>query len=169
MNGKVTEVVENDLKVLSDMFWAHISSDPDYISHGEMQMGVGVAAVEDGKLSGRPAPDGKAMWDKYIMSKFRSEDAAVMKFECDGKIAGFCVAEIMEDGAEPFGMVCDVLVDKNHRGQGAGGILLDAAVSWLRSKGVSGIYLESGKNNASAHEFFEKRGFRHISDIFRLL
>ena len=31
-----------------------------------------------------------------------------------------------------------------------------------------GRYLESGKNNHAAHRFFEKRGFTHISEIYKL-
>ena len=46
---------------------------------------------------------------------------------------GFCVAEIEGNEDCRFGMVGDVL--------------LQTAVSWLRSKGIREIYLESGKDN----------------------
>ena len=71
-------------------------------------------------------------------------------------------------GDAPFGMVCDVLVSPTCRGGGAGGALLKTAISWLRGRGIKDIYLESGKDNHAAHAFFEKRGFHHISEIFKL-
>ena len=43
-----------------------------------------------------------------------------------------------------------------------------AAIDWLRSRGVKDIYLESGKDNHAAHRFFEKRGFAHVSEIYKL-
>ena len=49
-----------------------------------------------------------------------------------------------------------------------GDALLQTAIGWLRERGVSGIYLESGKDNHAAHRFFEKRGFTHISEIYKL-
>ena len=65
-------------------------------------------------------------------------------------------------------MVCDVLVKEDYRGHGTGDALLQTAIGWLRERGVSGIYLESGKDNHAAHRFFEKRGFTHISEIYKL-
>ena len=42
------------------------------------------------------------------------------------------------------------------------------SIDWLRSCGVKDIYLESGKDNHAAHRFFEKRGFAHVSEIYKL-
>lgn len=78
------------------------------------------------------------------------------------------MTEITEDGAKPFGVICDVLVDESSRGAGTGSRLLETALEWLRGRGIGDVYLESGKNNTAAHEFFMHRGFVHVSDIFRL-
>ena len=86
----------------------------------------------------------------------------------EGEIVGFTVADIEEDGDAPFGMVCDVLVKEGCRSQGTGAALLQTAIDWLRSRGVKDIYLESGKDNHAAHRFFEKRGFAHVSEIYKL-
>lgn len=45
---------------------------------------------------------------------------------------------------------------------------LNQAISQLKAKGIDSIYLESGINNHQAHSFFEKFGFKHISNIFRM-
>lgn len=154
----------SDINELADIFMAHIDANREYISHGELQMGV--CTVIDGDTA--PASDGREMWLKYISAKIEGDDAVVYKAVSGEEIAGFCVADIEEDGAAPFGMVCDVLVKQSVRGGGIGGRLLALAVSWLHGKGIKDIYLESGKNNLSAHAFFEKRGFVKMSEIFRL-
>lgn len=165
----ILEAVPADAESLKEIFFAHLASNPEYISHGEVQMGVGEMSLNpDGSVSAGIAPDGEKMWLKYISGKISSENAAVFKAVCGKDIAGFCVADIEEDGADPFGMVCDVLVKEDFRSRGIGDALLEAATGWLRSKGVDGIYLESGKDNHSAHRFFEKRGFVHVSEIYRL-
>ncbi len=170
MNIKFEIAKPSDAEVLADIFWSHINAFPEYISHGEMQMGVGAASIaENGDIVPSPAGNGREMWLKYINDKMTSKDSAVVFKAVDGDVvAGFCVADIEEDGADPFGMVCDVLVRGEYRNCGIGGMLLEKAVGWLKEKGITDIYLESGKDNHSAHSFFEKRGFRKVSEIFRL-
>lgn len=169
MEIRIIEAQEEDIRTLTDIFMHHIEESREYISHGEIQMGVGTAVrEEDGSVTVRPAKEGRRMWVRYITEKIASDDAAVYKAVSEDEIIGFCVADIEEDGADPFGMVCDVLVKPGIRKVGIGGRLLQTAIDWLRSKGISEIYLESGKNNHDAHRFFENRGFVKMSEIFRL-
>lgn len=160
----------SDAPALADLFMGHISAHTEYISHGEIQMGVGESYLADGNLHTRPAPDGREKWMKYIREHLsNSSIAQVWKaVDDDGAIVGFTVADIEEDGDTPFGMVCDVLVKEDYRGHGAGAALLQTAIDWLRSRGIKDIYLESGKDNHAAHRFFEKRGFNHVSEIYKL-
>ncbi|MGM9775132.1 MAG: GNAT family N-acetyltransferase [Candidatus Egerieousia sp.] len=166
---KIIPAQPTDKETLADIFMRHIEANREYISHGEIQMGVGVAVkMDDGSVRVRPADNGRQMWIKYITEKLNSSEAAVYKAVVNDEIIGFCIADIEEDGADPFGMVCDVLVKEGVRGGGIGGRLLQTAIDWFKSKGISEIYLESGKNNHDAHRFFEKRGFVKMSEIFRL-
>jgi len=159
-----------DAPALADIFFGHLAAHPEYISHGEMQMGVGEGVIQDGILVAQTAPDGREKWMHYILAHIEDEGfAEVWKAVSEeGEIVGFAVADIEEDGDAPFGMVCDVLVREGYRGHGTGDALLRTAIGWLRARGVNGIYLESGKNNHAAHRFFEKRGFAHISEIYKL-
>ncbi len=169
-NIEIKIAEDSDKETLADIFMGHLTSNSEYISHGELQMGVGTAYKgPDGSLLMKPADNGWEMWMKYITEKMSSADAVVYKAIDGDEIAGFCVADIEEDGAAPFGMVCDVLVRQRVRGGGVGGRLLEAAVAWLRLRGISDIYLESGKDNHAAHEFFMKRGFAKVSEIFKLV
>ena len=167
---KILIAQKADATALTNLFIGHISAHPEYISHGEIQMGVGVGAIVDGALVARTAPDAREKWMKYILMHIEdSSIAEVWKLVSDdGALQGFCVADIESDGDAPFGMVCDVLVREEFRGHGAGEALLQTAIAWLRSRGIQDIYLESGKNNPAAHRFFEKRGFTHISEIYKL-
>ena len=159
-----------DAPALADLFLAHIAAHTEYISHGEIQMGVGIGVIRDGVLEAQPAPDAREKWMRYIREHIEDDSfAEVWKaLAPDGALMGFCVADIASDGDVPFGMVGDVLVREDYRGHGVGDALLQTAIAWLRSRGVKDIYLESGKNNHAAHRFFEKRGFSHVSEIYKL-
>lgn len=170
MECSIVKATEEDVQALADLFLGHIRKHKEYISHGEIQMGVGIGRFEDGQLAAEPAPDAERMWKKYITANISdSKGALVCKaVSTDGSIVGFAVAEIQEDGAEPFGMLCDLLVKDGSRTHGTGTALLEHALAWFRSKGISDIYLESGLNNHAAHEYFRRRGFVKVSEIFKL-
>lgn len=167
----ILPALPSDAECLADLFIGHITEHPEYISHGEIQMGVGESFVKDGSFVTRPTPDARDKWMKYILAHIEDESFAEVWKAVDEEntIQGFCVADLEEDGDAPFGVVCDVLLRSGCRGRGVGNALLETAISWLRSRGVKDIYLESGKNNHGAHRFFEKRGFTHISEIYKLV
>ena len=168
---KILNASHDDASTMCDIFLAHISAHTEYISHGEIQMGVGTGYFKDGEFITGVAPEARAAWMKYITGNLADEEgAAVYKaVDADGTILGFCVTEIIEDGADPFAMVCDVLVKEDCRTKGVGSALLDAAIGWLHSKGIYEIYLESGLRNHAAHEYFMRRGFKKVSEIYKLV
>ena len=165
----IRKATRKDKDALADLFIGHLSTHPEYISHGEIQMGVGIGKVQDGAFVTALAPDARDKWLKYIREHLEQPAfGCVWKaLDEDGALVGFAVADIEEDGDAPFGVVCDVMVKEEYRGRGAGSQLLDAAIEWLWKQGVQDIYLESGKDNHSAHRFFEKRGFTHVSEIYK--
>lgn len=168
---EVRKATVADEEALCGMFLQHISEHNEYISHGEIQMGVGEGHFEDGVLIARPAPEAKRFWMKYVHSNLTDpERASVFKaVDPEGGLLGFCVVEIQEDGAAPFGMVCDVLVDEKKRCGGVGTALLETALAWLKEMGIKDVYLESGLDNHKAHEYFKRRGFVKVSEIYKLM
>ena len=166
----ITPATAADAEVLADLFIGHITAHPEYISHGEIQMGVGEGFVQDGSFIIRPAPDAREKWMKYILETLSNDSIVGVWKAVDDKgiIMGFCIADIEGDMDAPFGMVCDILVNPQCRGGGVGNALLETAVAWLHAKGIWDIFLESGKNNHNAHRYFEKRGFVHVSEIYKL-
>ena len=167
---EINRATVEDEQTLCEMFLKHITAHPEYISHGEIQMGVGEGEFKDGVLVARPSARARECWMRYIHGDMTADDAAVFKaVSTTGDIIGFTVAEIQEDGAEPFGMVCDVLVDESRRCGGVGTALLQTALGWFREMGIKDIYLESGLNNHAAHEYFMRRGFVKVSEIYKLV
>ncbi len=159
-----------DAGTLCDMFMHQITNHPEYISHGEIQMGVGEGRFENGCFITQPSPQAVSQWMKYINGNLSSDRSAVFKaVNPQGEIIGFCVAEIFEDGADPFGMICDIIVREELRSAGVGTALLNEAVGWLNFQNVNGIYLESGLANHPAHEYFIRRGFQKVSEIYKLM
>jgi len=171
---EISIATKQDIPILADIFWSHINANHQYISHGEIQMGVGIAKINnEGNIYTFPAEKGREMWFKYISNKIEdTSNSTVFKAETSldshNIITGFCIVEIDEDGSSPFGMLCDLLVIEQYRSHGIGDLLMNEALSWFKNHEISDIYLESGKNNHDAHSFFQKRGFEHISEIFKL-
>lgn len=166
----IREAEHLDIDDLTLYFIDNLRRHPEYISHGEIQMGVGVASYDQsGIFKGEPSPEAELMWRRYITEKVSSADAVVYIAEDgDKRWLGFTVVDIEEDGASPFGMICDLLVFPENRTAGVGTELLKHGMAWLRNRGVEDVYLESGKDNHAAHHYFEHRGFEHVSNIYKL-
>jgi GNAT superfamily N-acetyltransferase len=63
----------------------------------------------------------------------------------------------------------DVVVDRDARGRGIAGLLLDAAFDHARKQGVKKIDLTSANSRAAAHELYEKKGFqKRDTSVFRI-
>lgn len=160
-----------DIELLTTTFINNLKKHPEYISHGEIQMGVGLASHNaDNLFVAVPSPSAEKMWRKYITNKIESDTAEVFIVEDkNGAILGFSVVDIEEDGADPFGMICDVLVLPEYRRTGIGSLLLKKDFEWLHSHHIKDVYLESGKDNHAAHAYFEHHKFEHVSNIYKLI
>ena len=63
----IIPAVPADAECLKNMFFVNLEANPEYISHGEVQMGVGLMETDaDGEIRGTVAPDGETMWMNYI-------------------------------------------------------------------------------------------------------
>ena len=78
-----------DAPALADLFFSHLAAHPEYISHGEIQMGVGEGSVQDGRLIVRTAPDAREKWMEYIRLHLENETIArVWKALSDEVVSG---------------------------------------------------------------------------------
>lgn len=156
----IRKATEKDIESLTGIFWTNIRNEPAYISHGEIQMGI----ADD---VGKPAPEGRAKWAKYIAGKIGDPEAGVFICEEEGAIAGFTVVGIESDADRPFGVFYDIVIVPEFRKHGLGKALIEAGFRWFEEKGITDFYLESGIGNHNAHRFFERYGFKAVSQIFR--
>ena len=124
-------------------------------------MGV---AIDENTLSS----DYKEVWGEYIYKLIEDDKSSrVYVYENNKTIEGFIIGALEEDNHKSFGVINDICVNESNRGDGIGSKLMDSIFEWFESQGIKSIYLESGINNHSAHMYFEKRGFKAISKVFK--
>ena len=67
------------------------------------------------------------------------------------------------------GLVEDVIVDRNRRGQGIGTLLLDSIVVWSRRNGLRRLQLLADRENLQALKFYVKNGWSSTNLICQRL
>jgi GNAT superfamily N-acetyltransferase len=135
-------------------------------------MGVVIRAAEPGEEESllRPyewlfAPPGSkpSQWDEKravvaLRQAIDSHDACVLVADDAGQIVGICTA-YQDMLSVRFGYRCwveDLAVDPEHRSQGVGKRLLDAAKDWARERGATHLELDSAEARGDAHRFYER-------------
>jgi GNAT superfamily N-acetyltransferase len=78
-------------------------------------------------------------------------------------------ADIQSLGFGPKCWLQDMVVDKDRRSKGIGALLMDAAETWARTRGLTHIELSSGSGRMDAHRFYERRGFRRANAYLKWL
>ena len=111
------------------------------------------------------APPGSVpqRWDaerarEAISAAISDEESAVFVAEHRSGLLGFCTA-YLELNSVRFGPRCwveDLAVSPEHRSQGVGKALLDAAKDWARERGATHLELDSAETRLDAHRFYER-------------
>jgi ribosomal protein S18 acetylase RimI-like enzyme len=100
----------------------------------------------------------------FLATRLEDRNAVILVAEIKGETIGYAYAEI--EGYDymslrgPAGVLNDLIVDPAYRGQGVGGLLLDAIISRLQSCGAPRVVLSTAAKNKSAQRLFERNGFR---------
>jgi len=106
----------------------------------------------------------EAGYGRFLSSMVGASDSLVLVAEAANEIVGYVYADIesisWKDLRGPCGYIHDVYVRERSRGQGAGRLLMEAAIDWVRSKGMSQVVLYSKTGNAAAQRLFASLGFR---------
>jgi GNAT superfamily N-acetyltransferase len=95
-----------------------------------------------------------------IAQAIEDPGSAVLVAEHRGDLLGLCTAYIDMNSVR-FGPRCwveDLAVSPDHRSQGVGKALLDAAKDWARERGATHLELDSGDARKDAHRFYEREG-----------
>ena len=130
-----------DADTLADLFLSHIAANPAYISHGEMQMGVGDGVFVNGELVAAPAPDAREKWMRYILEHIEDDSfAEVWKAVTpDGRI----VVSLRKSGQDGF---YDIVVEDNGPGVSDEHIERLFTPNFTTKNGGSGLGLAISRN-----------------------
>ncbi|MCP3926210.1 MAG: GNAT family N-acetyltransferase [Desulfobacterales bacterium] len=103
---------------------------------------------------------------KVIDEKDRSH---LFVYEKNNDVIGMCSVQLLISSVEgSFSAVIeDVVVSKNHIGNGIGKELISASEKWALKKGATRITLLADKNNVKALGFYERLDFEQ-TDMFCL-
>ena len=79
--------------------------------------------------------------------------------ELRGEVVGVSLLDLL---LPEVGYVYYLIVLSSHRQHGVGGLLLDDALGWFRTRGVEVVYAAVQSDNPASLRLFEHRGFRAV-------
>lgn len=149
------------IKELVDFFITHKTE--SYISHSEI-------------ISGRAAnsTEWSSDLESILTAQFNEENTSTSNLKIliaenkEGTIIGMLVFYVIHSGFKNYAVLEDMLLDHAVRGQSLGSTLLEKALEESKNWNISLMMLESGVDNTGAHHFFEKYGFKKVSENYIL-
>jgi len=111
-----------------------------------------------------PTPETANGYARYFGTQLVKPNVVILVAEQGGEVLGYTFAGV--EGHDymalrgPAGVLYDIVVDPDRRGQGIGGMLLDAALAALRARGAPRVVLSTAERNEAAQRLFARAGFR---------
>lgn len=100
----------------------------------------------------------------FLGTQLEADDAAIFVADRAGTIQGYVYVAVepqsWQELREEAGFVHDLVVDEAARGRGIGHALLEAALGWLRTRGMPRVVLWTAQPNEAARRLFARAGFR---------
>ena len=100
----------------------------------------------------------------FLGTQLDAPNAAVFVAEQNAEVIGYTyVSAESYDYMSlrgPAGVLQDIVVDPEHRRRGVAQQLLEAALAYVRSRGLTQIVLSTAERNEAAQRFFASTGFR---------
>jgi ribosomal protein S18 acetylase RimI-like enzyme len=100
----------------------------------------------------------------YLGSQLDNPDIVILVAVRDDMVLGYTYAGV--EGFDymslrgPAGIVYDIVVDPEERGQGIGTLLLEATIAALKERGAPRVVLSTAEQNEPAQRLFARAGFR---------
>jgi len=112
-----------------------------------------------------PATDRtKEGYARFLGSQLDEPNAAVLVAAANGDVIGYAYVAIESYDymtlRGPAGLLHDIIVDPEQRRHGVGRALLEAALEYVRLRGLEQIVLSTAERNEAAQRLFAKVGFR---------
>lgn len=111
-----------------------------------------------------PAGDSERGYASFLGGVLDDPDGCIFVAESDEGIAGYVYVALeplsWKELRGPAGFIHDLAVGGEWRRSGAGTMLLEAALTWLRERGSPRAILWTAASNTAAHSLFQRSGFR---------
>jgi ribosomal protein S18 acetylase RimI-like enzyme len=112
-----------------------------------------------------PATDRtKDGYARFLGTQLDAPDAAVLVAVVNADVIGYAYVALESYDymslRGPAGLLHDIIVDPERRRHGVGRALLEAALDYVRSRGLEQIVLATAQRNEVAQRFFAEAGFR---------
>jgi ribosomal protein S18 acetylase RimI-like enzyme len=118
----------------------------------------------DAKRFLSPGPDLGRRYGDFLLSRSELRETVVLVAERDTEVVGYAFGGM--EGNDymalrgPAGALYDLVVDPDHRRQGIGTALLEAALDALKLLGAPRVVLFTAEKNHGAQQMFAGEGFR---------
>jgi ribosomal protein S18 acetylase RimI-like enzyme len=91
----------------------------------------------------------------------RNGSSAILVAERNEEVIGMCTVQAVISTAQggPVGLIEDLVVKREHRGNGIGTRLLSEIVRWCALKNITRLQLLRDADNKSAFEFYTRNGW----------
>ncbi len=144
MPVKIRKVEKKDLPEITEMWYKLATMHEDIVPGYDLSQNA------------------KENWMEFVERGLERENMTTFVAE-DHELVGFLNVVIRERlnifEVTDVGMVLDVFVKKERRGQGIGTALLDRAEAWIKNKGVKTSILTVSPKNERAVKFWEDRNY----------
>jgi GNAT superfamily N-acetyltransferase len=111
-----------------------------------------------------PGTNPEIGYAQFLGGRLADSNGVVLVAELEGRVVGYVYAGIeplsWKELRDECGYVHDLIVDPEHRGHQAGARLLEAAIAWLRGKGMPRVVLWTAEQNTGAQRLFARSQFR---------
>ncbi|HHT9159472.1 MAG TPA: GNAT family N-acetyltransferase [Candidatus Brocadiaceae bacterium] len=107
---------------------------------------------------------------KVFRKSIKSEYDKCLSAKLDGKTVGFC-AIVFANNFWQEGVIAQIstmVVHEEYRNRGIGKKLLQAAIAIARKRNCKKLELESSFHRKTAHDFYEKNGFKKRAYYFSI-
>lgn len=99
----------------------------------------------------------------------RDDNCELLVAESDGSVVAWLLIHVYRlISSDCLAQVAGLVVDRAHRNQGIGALLMERAEEWARRKKCRGVMLRSRSTRKDAHTFYKRLGYSEIKtqDVF---
>ena len=112
----------------------------------------------------RPGDDAEEGYAWFLGTQLADRGVLILVAEDAGTIVGYLYAGIeprnWKELRDEAGFIHDIVVSDEARGRGVADGLMDAAIAWMKERGMPRVLLWTATPNATARRVFERHGFR---------